>query len=71
MTEEQYKFYFNSMYRLICYRHSNGIRFGELLDYAMSRKIDDEIFLSMLDGMEMDGLVTRRGETYIVALEKA
>jgi hypothetical protein len=69
MTEEQIKFWFNSMYRHIKYSGEFGFTFGELVDWANKRKIDDEVFLWILDGMEANRLVTRQGEKYM-ALEQ-
>ena len=64
MTEEQVKFYFNAIYRLII-DAPNGISFGELIEYANKRKLDDDLFMDMLDDLEMTIKVVKRdGETY-------
>jgi hypothetical protein len=67
MTEEQIKFTFNLLYRLIATESHDGtqyITFGELVNWAAARKIDDDTFLTMIDNMETCGLVTRQGERY-------
>jgi hypothetical protein len=42
------------------------VSFGQLVDWARIRKIDDETFLSMIDGMEASGLIIRQGEVYSI-----
>jgi hypothetical protein len=70
MTEEQIKFWFNQMYRHIKWAGEFGFTFSELVNWASARKIDDEVFLWILDGMEQNKLVERQGEKY-TALEQA
>lgn len=67
MTEEQVKFYFNQVYRHILEAPRS---FGELVDYASRRKLDDDMFMTMLDTLESSGIVKLSGETYSVALER-
>jgi hypothetical protein len=62
MTEEQFKFMFNLMYRYI-----NACRdcdFGDLIDWAARHRVDDDTLMSMLDDMEESKLVVRQGERY-------
>jgi hypothetical protein len=66
MTQEAVKFMFNLMYRHIAVSSHSKVSFGQLVDWARLRKIDDETFLSMIDGMEKSGLVIRQGEIYSI-----
>ena len=69
MTEEQIKFYFNAVFRYI-QASPNGVNFGELVEYALVRKLDDDMFMAMLDQLEKSDIVIRVGETYSTALER-
>jgi hypothetical protein len=66
MTEEQVKFWFNSMYKVIMGAsiYDGGISFDDLINWANHRKLNDDVFMSMLDEMEATKLVTRQGERY-------
>jgi hypothetical protein len=64
MTEEQIKFYFILIYKLI--KDYPGVTFGELVDYGAKRKLQDDLFLAMLDQMESSGLAIRKGEQFYV-----
>jgi hypothetical protein len=69
MTPETVKFMFNRLYRHIASGYQHGMTFGELLEWAAKRKIDDDTFMDMLDTMEKESLVVRRGETYLCFLD--
>jgi hypothetical protein len=66
MTEEQVKFMFNQVFRMIDWASPKGISFGEIIEWAAKSKLDDETLLTILDGLEKSELVVRQGEQYIV-----
>jgi hypothetical protein len=63
MTEEQVKFWFNQVFRMIDFA-PNGLTFGYLIEWAAKSKLDDNTFLAILDGLETEKLVVRQGERY-------
>jgi hypothetical protein len=63
MTEEQVKFMFNQVFRMIDWS-PQGMSFGEIIEWAAKSKLDDETLLTILDGLEASELVVRQGERY-------